>query len=274
MYKILILFCICPCLTACSSRTPQSPVVISEPRESSTPHPSPTPHINREEVTLTTGLRIVRREINLENEEWRYKVNVAYPEIDGIPNGRSTALNRDIRALVTESYQWLLHRPSKRDLANYARWEGVFNSVDLEYDVVLVNDELLSVYFIGYHYGIGAAHSVHESFTVNYDLRRHKMLSLSSLFKSKSRALKLISRKSLEDLAKKIPYLTADSVFADNLKPRTKNFESWNLTPLGLRINFDACKVAACADGDLQVEISFEQLREISGPVSVAVTRK
>lgn len=275
MYKSPIIFCLGLCLTACARQETKPPIALSRSRESPTPispSPTPTPHINREELALPNGLSIKRREMNLENNKRHYKVSVAYPEIEGPPNQWSKALNREIKRLTTKTYQWLLLPPTKDDLVQYSKWPGVFNSVDLEYDVVEASDRFLSIYFMGYHYGIGAAHSVHESFTVNYDLKTHQILSFTSLFKSKSRALKFISQKCIGELSKSLPYVTSDSSWFDNLKPKTENFQSWNLTLDGLRINFDACEVAACADGDLQVEIPFDQLGEISRPGSLLRT--
>ena len=276
MYKFLILFCLVSCLLACESRDLKHPIPVSQGNGSPSPispspAPSPTPHVNREELALASGLRIVRREINLKNDKRRYKISVAYPEIEGHSNKWSSVLNREIKRLVTKTYQWLLQRPTKDELLQHSKWPGVFNSVDMEYDVVEANDRVLSIYFMGYHYGIGAAHSVHESFTVNYDPQTHQILTFTSLFKSKSQVLKLISKKCLEELTKSVPYLSEDSSFADRLKPKTKNFESWNLTARGLRMNFDACEVAACAEGDLEVEIPFEQLSEISRPGSLLI---
>jgi hypothetical protein len=103
---------------------------------------------------------------------------------------------------------------------------------------------------------------VHESFSVNYDFKSHRFLTLEENFKSNSKYLQLISRRSIEELSESNPIVSSDP-FSDRLGPRQKNFESWNMTMKGLRMNFDACKVASCAEGDLSVEIPFEELRPI-----------
>lgn len=207
----------------------------------------------------------------MENKDWRYRIDFEYPQIEGTNDRAVVALNRQIKDVVTKTYLWPVSRPTKEDLALYAKWPGVSNSVDMDYDVVLATDELLSIYFIGRHYGIGAAHSVHASFTVNYDFKSHRRLTLASLFKPGSNYLDVISRKCLEDLSKDNPYLKTDSYSSQLLAPRAKNFESWNITAHGLRINFDACKVNACAAGDLSVEIPFDQFAgfiKSSGPLA------
>lgn len=222
----------------------------------STASPSPLPS---KELTLKNGLQIIANKVKLDNKDWRYRIEVDYPQIEGTNDPAVVALNRHIKDLVTKTYSWPLSRPTKKDRALYAKWPGVSNSVDIDYDIVLATDELLSIYFMGYHYGIGAAHSVHVSFAVNYDFKSRRRLMLASLFKPGANYLDVISRKCMDDLSKDNPYLKTDSYSSEVLAPHAKNFESWNITERGLRINFDACRVNGCAVGDLSVEIPFDQ---------------
>jgi hypothetical protein len=261
----------------CANREATKPVATSintnyarptPPSIVATPSPSPSP---REEVTLQNGLRITPRNVKMENKDWRYQIDVAYPQIEGTNDRAIVILNRQIKALVTKTYSWPLNRPTKKDLTYYAKWPDVYNSVDMEYDVVLANDELLSIYFIGYHYGIGAAHSVHESFTVNYDLKSHRTLTLGNLFQPGAKYLDVISRRCIDTLSKDDRYVK-EQPQVDYLLPKSKNFGSWNVTERGLRFNFDACAVKSCAEGDLTVEIPFNEFRGLlksDGPLRI-----
>ena len=68
--------------------------------------------------------------------------------------------------------------PSKQDLRYYKiRPPEAFNSLYLDYEVILATDTFLSIYFEGYSYGRGAAHSVQYSFVVNYDLVSYRILN-------------------------------------------------------------------------------------------------
>ena len=194
-----------------------------------------------------------------------------YPQIEGTNNRPILNLNRQIKDLVTRTYRWPLSRPTKKDLLYYSKWPKVFNTVNLEYDIVLADDRLLSIYFMAYQYGIGAAHSVHQSFTVNYDFESHRRLVLVDLFKPGAKFLQIISQRCIENLSKDAPYLKEDSYFSEGLRPKARNFESWNITRRGVRINFDACKVNGCASGDLIVEIPLDQFNRLvkpNGPLS------
>ena len=239
----------------------------SKIRTSPTPSPVTTP-TPVQEVTFGKGLKIVPRTVELKNEGHRYEINVVYPQIEGSKRSGILQLNRRIKGLVTKQYQWPLIPPTKEDLRHYEEWPGVFNSVDLDYDVVLATDELLSIYFEVYSYGIGAAHSVQHSFTVNFDLGSEKPIDLAGLFRPHSKHLQFISDYCLRELSKDHQYALSDLGFKAELSPKVKNYESWNITQEGLRFNFDACKIDGCAAGKAEVKIAFDALKEKLKPKS------
>lgn len=262
-------------LLACSSQHTTAPSVAqtkiptnaAASVKSLTPSPlpsvSPTP---LEEAELGGGLRIVPKNVKLENDKWRYKVDVDYPQIEGTKNAAILKLNREMKDQVAKEYQWILEPPTKEDIRYYReKWPEGFNSVDIDYDVVLADGDLLSIYLIGYHYGIGAAHSVHKSFSINYAFKSQRFLRLADLFKPGATYLQFISRRCVDELSKKSPTML-DPVLADALTPKAKNFESWNITKQGLRLNFDACKITGCSAGDLSVDISFGEMKDLLNP--------
>jgi hypothetical protein len=149
--------------------------------------------------------------------------------------------------------------PTKTDLQYYReKWPEVFNSVDVDYEIRSATDSLLSIYFNGYSYGIGATHSVQFSLVVNYDLSLRKELELSDIFNPRSKYLEFISLYCFNRLSKE-----SDFIFEEALAPRAENFESWNLTADGIRFNFDACRVFSCARGEQTVVIPFADLKQV-----------
>lgn len=210
---------------------------------------------HREVVFGDHGLRIVPHQVRLKSARLRYEIDVSYPEIVGAKDPQIEKLNRHLRKLATEQYQWPMN-PSEADLQYYKdKHPEAFNTIDLDYEIRLAMDPLVSIYFIGYSYGIGAAHSLPNSFTVNYDLSLHKELKLSDVFKPNSRYLEFIARHCREELSRQV------FMFSDALASGAENFESWNITPFGIAFNFDACKLTGCAGGKLAVEIPFPTLK-------------
>ena len=241
-----------------------STVLKKAPAEISPPPPpvgnstsSIEPH--REVVFGRDRLRIVSHQVRLRSDRLRYEIDVSYPEIVGTNDPRIERLNRHLRKLATDQYQWLIN-PSNADLRYYKdKHADVFNTIDLNYEIRLATDSLLSIYFLGYNYGIGAAHSVQYSFTVNYDLNLRKELTLPDLFNGKSKYLEFIAGYCREELSKQ----PGVYLFDEALSARAENFDSWNITPSGIAFNFDACKLSGCAAGKQAVEIPFSALQPL-----------
>ena len=234
--------------------------------ESKTQNPqNPSPIITptpEKEVTFGKGLKIVPQTVELKNESRRYQIDIVYPQIYGSKSRGILKLNRRMNDLVTKQYEWSLFPPTKEDLRHYKKWPGVLNWVDLDYEVVLATNELLSIYFEVYSYGIGAAHSVQQSFTVNFDLSSEEPIQLAGLFKPNAKHLQFISDYCIRELSKDHQYAMSEPIFKDELAPKLKNYKSWNLAKEGLRFNFDACKIDACAAGRVEVKIAFDALKE------------
>jgi hypothetical protein len=223
-------------LLACSRHQANMPAVARNPDRQSNESPnqnspapvpspimSPTPEV---ELAFAGGLRIVPKLVKLENERRPYKIDVTYPQIEGTKDTGILKLYHRIEDLVTKHYQWLLIPPTKEDFHHYEKWPSVFNSVDLDYEVVLATDNLLSIYFELYSYGIGAAHSVQQSLTVNYDLKAGKLLKLSDLFRPQATHLEFISRYCMGELSKDHKYAMSNPTFKEELAPKASNYES------------------------------------------------
>ena len=222
-----------------------------------------TPVTPRRGVVFGDGLSIITHQVRMESERLRYKIDVSYPEIVGSKDLYIQNLNRHIKRLVTKDYEWTMN-PSQADLRYYRKkWPDVFNTIHLDYEVRLATDSLLSIYFLGESYGIGAAHPVQYSFTVNYDLTLRKELELSDIFKPDSKYLEFIERYCKDRLAKSP---ARAYLFNDAFTRRTAAFESWNITRDGITFNFDECIVTACAAGEQKVEIPFRIIQPLLNP--------
>jgi hypothetical protein len=233
------------------------------PKPTLPPEAEPTPEV---EMTLADGLKLVPKNITLENEPRRYKIDVTYPQVEGTKQSGFVVLNKRIKSLVMKQYAWPLIPPTKEDLRHYEKWPGVYNSVDLDYDVVLSTDKTLSIYFDVYSYGIGAAHQVQQSFTVNFDMTTNAFITLESLFKPETRPLQFISNYCIDKLSKDHSWSMNDPIFRKEVAPEAKNFESWNIVSHGLRFNFDECKIDGCAGGKAEVVIPFAELKQFLRP--------
>ena len=213
--------------------------------------PEPTP--NHEVVFGGDRLRIVPTQVELRSERLRYEIDVTYPQIVGGKDRHIRRLNQRMKRLATEQYAWALQVTTKELEPLNGHFADVYNSIHLDYDVLLATDSVLSIFFNGYSYGIGAAHGSQFSFVINYDLVADKELKLARLFKPGSKYLEFISRYCSEAL----------SLDRDRALEFTQDPDSWNITRDGLSFHFDHCKFFACSEGYKNVEIPFAAMKEI-----------
>jgi len=86
------------------------------------------------------------------------------------------------------------------------------------------------------------------------------------LFQPNSGYLKIISAYCVTALTKQL----GDDVDANWLKegaaPKAENYDSWNITPDGLQITFDAYQVAAYALGPQEIIVPYSALKAVIKP--------
>lgn len=248
-----------------TAKRPDTPVITEMSAPANVDIPAPVPRI----VFGGGKLKLVSEEVQLKSESLQYDLHVRYPQITGTDAPHIQRLNRRIKELATKQYEWMMY-PTKEDLRYYRdKWPETFNELSIDYEVTMATDSILSLYFVGHSYGIGAGTSVQYSYTVNYDLVSHQELKLSDLFAPRSNYLHLISRYSMNELAKS---KDDASVFADHLAPLAANFDSWNVTRNGIRLNFDEGEVFGCADGEQTVEIPFTDLKSILSARALSIS--
>jgi Deacetylase PdaC/Protein of unknown function (DUF3298) len=241
---------------------PQQKIICSltDPAPPATPPPADK-GIRAPDADVVFGggrLKLVPEEVQLKSRSLQYDLSVRYPQITGTDAPHIQRLNQRIKELATKQYQWMLY-PSKENLRYYReKHPEAFNELSIDYEVTLATDSILSIYFVGYSYGIGAGTSVQYSFTINYDLVSGKELKLSDLFTPGSGSLGFISRYCTDQLAR---HKDGDFMHKESLAPETANYESWNVTRNGIRFNFDECEVFGCAAGEQAVEIPFTNLK-------------
>ena len=204
------------------------------------------------------GLRLVPERVKLDSNILGYDIDVSYPQILDIGQTEATNIrrvNQQIKEAATNLYEWPISREGQ---LSYTAGKGIRNTVNFTYQVGLATDSFLAVHFIGYSFN---SHSTQrqDSFAVNYDLTTGKSLKLSELFKPGSDYLASISRLSIDALGRRV-------VKREALAPAAGNFNVWQITSQGIAFNFPACKVADCSEGELIVQVPYEDLKPILNP--------
>ena len=217
-------------------------------------------------VGFTGGAKIVTKSSHEANKDRRYKITYQYPDLTGVEPAAAAKFNELAKKIVTAAdngFKENISDLTPDDLKRFTGDAGLYDEVT--YDVLLANDDVISLLFTDANY-TGGAHPNTTNAVINFDLRNNRELKLADLFEPRSNYLKTISDYSLADLKKTLKDMLDDQMLNDGASPKEENYKNWNLTKKGLQINFEAYQVAAYAAGPQTVVIPYAKLQNIMRP--------
>ena len=210
-------------------------------------------------IEFTDGRKFTTRYFTESNKPKRFEMTAEYPELTGASPEISAKFKTAVMGRIGDFRKTMLAQTAQ-DLKYLAK--GMNNYIEVSYDVVLANDNIVSLKFLDSEYA-GGAHPNYQSFTMNVDMKTGRELQLSDLFKPDSNYLKVISEYAVADLKKRLTDMSDDEWIKNGAGADADNYRSWNITKKGLLINFDPYQVAAYAAGSQEVIIPYEKLKDI-----------
>jgi len=221
-------------------------------------------------VTLTEkvfdlgGPKLITKGQKEENKKQKLSIEVAFPQLAG-GDANAEKFNRTISDMIAKQVKSFKTENKEffKEVAESRDADRPGNSLDISYSVAHADRNLISLLFSNYSY-TGGAHGNTNSVAFNYDLNRGVVLKLSDLFQPNSNYLKVISDYCIKEVKKSD--LNDDEWIRNGAGPKAENYESWNITPEGLQITFDAYQVAAYAAGPQEVVVPYSILKPIINP--------
>lgn len=220
--------------------------------------------LEKQYVALTNGLQVVPKTI----ANRRTGVKVSYPQItsSGLALSPGAAsFNRRVLALTQKAIKEFEtgSEPGK-------------NSFEINYNVLLATDDLISVEMTEYSYAGGAAHPNTGFSSLTYDLSSNKELELDDLFKSGSDYKTAIAKYVVADIDKRAVAIEEADARKEKRKPvpredpivtidQLSEISNWGLTPKGLVVYFDFPHAIAVFDRTL---VPFKVVTEYLKPDS------
>jgi hypothetical protein len=215
-----------------------------------------------------SGMRLVLKEQTEENNKQKLTIDTAYPQLAGGDATRAENFNKAVSGFVT-SQTAEFKKQHKADLAeiaaNAADADRPGYALEISYHTPYADKNLISLLVWTYQF-TGGAHGNSFSTTFNYDLSSGRMLKLDDLFQPNSNHLRLISDYCLKTLTKELGAVADANWLKEGAGPKAENFKSWNITPDGLQITFDAYQVAAYAFGPQEVIVPYSVLKSAIKP--------
>ncbi len=241
-YKMYLLLLIPMLLSAC---------ILPELIQDDTSIPTPT----------QKALQILERTYTDESDDPRYEVQLLWPNLTG-EGWQTKSFNRAIDDILLMAVDDFLSMMDENYVENGDQaGEPPLSTFTVNYDLAALESGLVSVQLIITQYIAVSVHPFTISHAVNYDAQAGKMLALSDLFDPEADYLTPILS-AVDETLESCDFGYEAGTAADVMGER----ENWNLTPEGLRLNFDAYEVGPYAAGPQTVIIPCEELAEVLNP--------
>jgi hypothetical protein len=234
-------------------------------------------YLTEQHINFSPPLKLVVKAIKEEDNQKRYTLTAEYPQIEGSTDANVDKLNREVSGFVTkEVNQWRGEAGVEPDEEVSGADETMGDDLTIRYDVRHATNDLVSIEFWVSTYEHGAAHPLTYSKVFNFDLKNGHSLELSDLFRPDANYLDTIASYSIKDLKRQNKEAGAEAMLNDDdieegASAKADNYRSWNITPKGLMITFDAYQVGPYAAGPQWALIPYAALKEIiraDGPLA------
>jgi hypothetical protein len=223
--------------------------------------------LEEQHTGFTNGLQIVPKTI----ANRRSGVKVSYPQLaadTGSLSPGAASFNRRILVMTQKAIKEF--EPGS---------ETGKNSFERNYNVLLANNDLISVEITEYSYSGGAAHPNSGFWSLTYDLATNKEVEFEDLFKPGSEYKTAIARYVVADIEKRAVAIEETDAKSEGRQPvkrddpivteeQLSEISSWGLTPKGLVVYFDFPHAIAVFDRTLiPYNVVSEHLKP-SGPAA------
>jgi hypothetical protein len=223
--------------------------------------------VHEEPIAFTGDVDLAAKQIKESNKKLNYEIDAHYPQITGGSNPNFEKFNSVVRASVTKKVAGFRKDLEPKEGDEPPPEGSMGSNLGVSYQVMLAQDDLISVEFDIENYYQGAAHPNTFTEVVNYDLKNGKQLKLADLFKPGAKYLQAIANYCIADLKKQAKDKSLqDDEIQNGAAPNAKNYQSWTIMKKGLGINFDAYQVGPYAAGPQYVLVPYSAVKDLINP--------
>jgi uncharacterized protein DUF3298 len=215
-------------------------------------------------VAFRGPLKLVTRSFSEKNRKGQpvYEINVEYPQLEGSTDAAVARFNELIRDKIKKEDSF------RNEFREGSKNPSDGGEYDLSYGVGIATDDLISIDFISYFHYAAAGQRNAVSETVNYDLKRGRVIKFEDLFRPGSDYQKLISDYCLRDLRNqyKDDRQMTDELLKTHVDDVVGEDKKWTITPDGLDIIFDSAEIPPSGGGETNVIVPYSVLKRVIQP--------
>ena len=207
------------------------------------------------------GYKLSNSERKEENKSLRYELTTNLPQLTGGDPAQVARFNQLVAdAIAADVSEFKRDSEEMKEQRAAEKADAPGHTLEIDHSVVSSTPEYVSILLTTFSY-LGGAHPNTKTVAFNWDLRRGSKLELADLFAPGANYLPLLSDYCRRELKK---LKVGDDEWIDRgTGPVPENYQSWNITPQGLMITFDAYQVASYAEGPQEVIVPYSILRSV-----------
>lgn len=210
----------------------------------------------------STTATIETKTITDKSDEYKYVINVEYPQIKDIDATIAAKINKELEVFALHSSAELKESNFIREIPEALKASEEKSFLEVKYKIAdTLENNLLSVHFSSLFYIVGAAHPGKTTTTHTFDIRTGEKIDLESLFKGDY--LNTLSDIAIPMLRNKLGENTTQELLQEGAGPLSKNFKSFFITKTGIVFIFDQYQVASYAAGTQEILIGYDRLKEV-----------
>ena len=218
-------------------------IPVSEPAPETAPVTSEAP--DKAVVTAVTK-KIVE-------EEKQFEINVAYPELKGLPKAIATRANKTLKDTVDAA----INSFKEHSVAEPGVLVPEKSALDITFDPALtLTDKTVTVVFTVSDYFGGAAHPNTYKMPVTISQTTGLRMKTADFFKADTKYLQALAEQSSRELKAKL----GDEFEASGATPTEENYEHVYLTESAVMVIFNPYQVAPYAAGIIEIKIPKKEL--------------
>ena len=169
------------------------------------------------------------------------------------PSTNYTKLNKRIKKIITNQINDFTKITLNKEKTTY---DLIINYKSYSYKTIISYIFFTESYFLG-------AHPIHEIWTVNYDYKENKFITIDNIINNNQIILNNIANYTYQNLSQKKIFQneTVLNMLKEGTKPRLNNYKHILFSKEGLIIYFDRYQIAPYYYGNYSITIPYNILK-------------
>lgn len=207
------------------------------------------------DISIWSGKEeLTEEKIEKMSNEYQNKIRIYYPK------SNDPILNDEIKNKIE-----IIKLDFEKEIENIEAKPNKYYTLFINYDAYSYKNYISYVFYVEEY--IGGAHPNTTIFTIVYDKKEQKFITIDTLIERNSNILNLLSKYSREEFEVSKTFTENKDLYLmlqEGTKPTTDNFKRFAFSENGLILFFEQYQIAPYSEGIFQITIPYSRIKNIS----------